>query len=279
MTVRRPRGILPGFGLSLGTSVLYLTLLVLVPLAGVALRGATASWEEIWRASTSARAVASFRLSFAASLAAGAGNAVAGFLIAWVLVRYRFAGRSALDALVDVPFALPTAVAGLALTAVYSADGWLGRWLAPFGIKVAYTPVGVWLAMTFVGLPFVVRTVQPVLAGVDTHLEEAAAVLGAGRLQAFRRVIFPTVLPAVLTGFTLAIARALGEYGSIVFISGNLPLRTEIAPLLVVARLEQYDYAGATALAMVLLLASFTLLFATNVLQRWSVRRLGPSPG
>ena len=279
MTVRRARGILPGFGLSLGTSVLYLTLLVLVPLAGVALRGATARWEDIWHASTSARALASFRLSFFASVAAGAGNAVAGLLIAWVLVRYRFAGRSVLDALVDVPFALPTAVAGLALTAVYSADGWLGRWLAPLGIEVAYTPIGVWLAMTFVGLPFVVRTVQPVLAGIDAHLEEAAAVLGAGRLQAFGRVIFPTVLPAVLTGFTLAVARALGEYGSIVFISGNLPLRTEIAPLLIVARLEQYDYAGATALALVLLLASFALLFATNVLQRWSVRRLGPAPG
>ena len=196
-----------------------------------------------------------------------------------MLVRYRFAGRSVLDALVDVPFALPTAVAGLALTAVYSAEGWVGRWLAPLGIRVAYAPAGVWLAMTFVGLPFVVRTVQPVLAEMDTHLEEAAAVLGAGRLQAFSRVIFPTILPAVLTGFTLAVARALGEYGSIVFISGNLPLRTEIAPLLIVARLEQYDYAGATALALVLLLASFALLFATNVLQRWSVRRLGPAPG
>jgi sulfate transport system permease protein len=279
MTIRRPRGILPGFGLSLGTTLLYLTLLVLVPLAGVALRGATSRWDEIWHASTSARALASFRLSLTASLAAGAANAAGGLLIAWVLVRYRFAGRSALDALVDVPFALPTAVAGLALTAVYSADGWLGRWLAPLGIQVAYTPLGVWLAMTFVGLPFVVRTVQPVLAEVDGHLEEAAAVLGAGRLQSFLRVILPTILPALLTGFTLAVARALGEYGSIVFISGNLPLRTEIAPLLIVARLEQYDYAGATALALVLLLTSFALLLAINVFQRWSVRRLGPSPG
>jgi len=279
MRARRGRGILPGFRLSLGTSLLYLALLVLVPLAGVALRGATSSWEDIWRAATSARALASFRLSFLASLGAGAANAAGGLLIAWVLVRYRFAGRSVLDALVDVPFALPTAVAGLALTAVYSAEGWVGRWLAPLGIRVAYAPAGVWLAMTFVGLPFVVRTVQPVLAEMDTHLEEAAAVLGAGRLQAFSRVIFPTILPAVLTGFTLAVARALGEYGSIVFISGNLPLRTEIAPLLIVARLEQYDYAGATALALVLLLASFALLFATNVLQRWSVRRLGPAPG
>jgi len=279
MRARRGRGILPGFRLSLGTSLLYLALLVLVPLAGVALRGATSSWEAIWRAATSARALSSFRLSFLASLGAGAANAAGGLLIAWVLVRYRFAGRSVLDALVDVPFALPTAVAGLALTAVYSAEGWVGRWLAPLGIRVAYAPAGVWLAMTFVGLPFVVRTVQPVLAEMDTHLEEAAAVLGAGRLQAFSRVIFPTILPAVLTGFTLAVARALGEYGSIVFISGNLPLRTEIAPLLIVARLEQYDYAGATALALVLLLASFALLFATNVLQRWSVRRLGPAPG
>jgi sulfate transport system permease protein len=273
----RPRGILPGFGLSLGTSLLYLTLLVLVPLAGVALRGATSHWEEIWRATTSPRALASVRLSFTASFAAGAANAVAGLLIAWVLVRYRFAGRSVLEALVDVPFALPTAVAGLALTAVYAPDGWIGRWLAPLGIKVSYTPIGVWLAMTFVGLPFAVRTVQPVLADLDTHLEEAAAVLGANRLQAFFRVIFPTVLPAVLTGFTLALARALGEYGSIVFISGNLPLHTEIAPLLIVSRLEQYDYAGATALALVLLLASFALLLSTNLLQRWSVRRLGPA--
>jgi sulfate transport system permease protein len=277
--MNRARGILPGFGLSLGTSLLYLTLLVLVPLAGVALRGATAHWEEIWRATTSPRAIASVRLSFTASMAAGAANAITGLLVAWVLVRYRFAGRSALDALVDVPFALPTAVAGLALTAVYAPDGWIGRWLAPFGVKVSYTPIGVWLAMTFVGLPFAVRTVQPVLADLDTHLEEAAAVLGANRLQAFVRVVFPTILPAVLTGFTLAVARALGEYGSIVFISGNLPLRTEIAPLLIVSRLEQYDYAGATALALVLLVASFALLLSTNLLQRWSVRRLGPPPG
>jgi sulfate/thiosulfate transport system permease protein len=277
--MHRSRGILPGFGLSLGTSVLYLTLLVLVPLTGVALRGATSHWDDIWRAVTSPRAVASVRLSFGASIAAGAANAVAGLLIAWVLVRYRFAGRSALDALVDVPFALPTAVAGLALTAVYAPDGWIGRWLAPLGIKVSYTPIGVWVAMTFVGLPFAVRTVQPVLADLDTHLEEAAAVLGANRVQAFLRVVFPTILPAVLTGFTLALARALGEYGSIVFISGNLPLRTEIAPLLIVSRLEQYDYAGATALALVLLLASFALLLCTNFLQRWSVRRLGPPAG
>ena len=226
MSTRRARGILPGFGVSLGTSVLYLTLLVLVPLSAVALRGATSGWEEIWRAATSARALASLRLSFTASIGAALANSVAGLLIAWVLVRYRFAGRTALDALVDVPLALPTAVAGLALTAVYSTNGWIGRWLAPFGIQVAYAPIGVWLAMTFVGLPFAVRTVQPVLAGIDAHLEEAAAVLGAGRLQSFTRVIFPTVLPAVLTGFTLAAARALGEYGSIVFISGNRPLRS-----------------------------------------------------
>jgi len=277
--MRRTRGILPGFGLSLGTSILYLTLLVLIPLAGVALRGATSHWEEIWRATTSPRAIASVRLSFTASIAAGAANAVGGLLVAWVLVRYRFAGRSALDALVDVPFALPTAVAGLALTAVYAPDGWIGRWLLPLGVRVSYTPIGVWLAMTFVGLPFAVRTVQPVLADLDTHLEEAAAVLGANRLQAFVRVVFPTILPAVLTGFTLAVARALGEYGSIVFISGNLPLRTEIAPLLIVSRLEQYDYSGATALALVLLLASFGLLLSTNLLQRWSVRRLGPAAG
>ena len=195
------------------------------------------------------------------------------------MARHRFAGKSVAEGLLLMPLVLPPTVVGYLILMAFGARGWVGRWLAPLGIRVAYAPAGVWLAMTFVGLPFVVRTVQPVLAEMDTHLEEAAAVLGAGRLQAFSRVIFPTILPAVLTGFTLAVARALGEYGSIVFISGNLPLRTEIAPLLIVARLEQYDYAGATALALVLLLASFALLFATNVLQRWSVRRLGPAPG
>jgi sulfate/thiosulfate transport system permease protein len=275
MTRRR---ILPGSALWLGFTWLYVGILVLVPLAAVAFRAAGASWEEIGRAAISPRAVAAYQLSFGGSLAAGAANAAFGLLIAWVLVRYRFPGRTLLDALVDLPFALPTAVAGLALTAVYSPSGWLGRLLAPLGIRVAYTPLGVGLAMAFVGLPFVVRTVQPVLAGLDPHLEEASAALGAGRLETFRRVIFPAVVPAVLTGFTLAVARALGEYGSIVFISGNLPLRTEIAPLLVVTRLEQYDYAGATALALVLLAASFALLFSTNLLQRWSLQRLGPRP-
>jgi sulfate transport system permease protein len=272
MTIRRST-VLPGLGLSLGITWFYLGLIVLIPLGGLFLQAASVSPADLWRAVSTPRALAAYRLSFGASIGAGLVNAVFGLLVAWVLARYRFPGRKLVDALVDLPFALPTAVAGLALTALYARDGWFGRYLEPLGIRVAFTPLGVGVALTFVGLPFVVRTVQPVLEGVDPHLEEAAAVLGAGRLRTFAQVIFPRILPAILTGFALAVARGLGEYGSIVFISGNLPMRTEIGPLLIVTKLEQYDYAGATALAMVMLLASFALLFSINLLQRRSGRR------
>jgi sulfate transport system permease protein len=262
--------VLPGLGLSLGITWFYLGLVVLIPLGGLFLQAASVSVSDLWRAVSAPRALAAYRLSFGASIGAALVNSVFGLLVAWVLTRYRFPGRKLVDALVDLPFALPTAVAGLALTALYARDGWFGRVLEPLGIHVAFTPLGVGVALTFVGLPFVVRTVQPVLEGVDPHLEEAAAVLGASRLRTFAQVIFPRILPALLTGFALAVARGLGEYGSIVFISGNLPMRTEIGPLLIVTKLEQYDYAGATALAMVMLLASFALLFSINLLQRRS---------
>jgi sulfate transport system permease protein len=265
--------VLPGLGLSLGITWFYLGLIVLIPLGGLFLQAASVSATDLWRAVSAPRALAAYRLSFGASIGAGLVNAVFGLLVAWVLARYRFPGRKIVDALVDLPFALPTAVAGLALTALYARDGWFGRFLEPLGIRVAFTPLGVGVALTFIGLPFVVRTVQPVLEGLDPHLEEAAAVLGASRLRTFAQVIFPGILPALLTGFALAVARGLGEYGSIVFISGNLPMRTEIGPLLIVTKLEQYDYAGATALAMVMLVASFALLFSINLLQRRSARR------
>jgi sulfate/thiosulfate transport system permease protein len=267
------RRVLPGFGLSLGITGVALTLVVLIPLSGLFLKTFTLTWEGFWSAATDPRALASYRLSFGAALAAAAVNAGFGLLVAWVLVRYRFPGRGLVDALVDLPFALPTAVAGLTLTALYAPSGLFGRALVPLGVKVAFTPLGVVVALTFVGLPFVVRTVQPVLEELDPQLEEAAAVLGATRWQTFRRVIFPQLLAPLVTGFTLAFARAVGEYGSIVFISGNMPMRTEITPLLIVTRLEQYDYAGATALALVMLGASFALLFAINLLQRWSQAR------
>jgi sulfate transport system permease protein len=272
---RRSRGVLPGFGLSTGFTVLYLGLVVLVPLSTLALRSATLGWEDAWSVIASPRALASYRLTFGASLVAASINVVFGVLVAWVLARYRFPGRSLLDAVVDLPFALPTAVSGIALTAVYSRNGWIGRHLEPLGIEVAFTPIGVTLALTFIGLPFVIRTVQPVLEDLDPALEEAAAVLGAGRLETFRRVLFPAILPAALTGFALAFARALGEYGSVVFISGNMPLRTEIAPLLIMTRLEQFDYAGAAAIAVVLLGTSFVLLLAINRLQAWTRARTG----
>jgi sulfate ABC transporter permease protein CysT/sulfate ABC transporter permease protein CysW len=273
----RRHGVLPGFGPALGVTLLYVGLLVLVPLAALFVKTAGLSPAEFFRIVTAPRALAAYRLSFGAALAAALLNAVFGLLLAWVLARYRFPGRAFVDALVDLPFALPTAVAGLTLTAVYSANGWLGRFLVPLGLKVAFAPAGVVLALTFVGLPFVVRTVQPVLEDLDAELEEAAAVLGASRLQTFIRVVFPNLLPPLLTGFTLAFARALGEYGSIVFISGNMPFRTEIAPLLIVTKLEQYDTAGATAIALVLLVTSFVLVFTINVLQRWTRRRAGAS--
>lgn len=269
----KQRSILPGFGPALGFTVLYLCLIVLLPLGALVLKAAQLPPEQLWALATSPRALAAYRLSFLAALAAGAINAVFGLLVAWVLVRYRFPGRRLLDGLVDLPFALPTAVAGITLTSLYASTGWIGQLLAPLSIKVAFTPLGVVVALTFIGLPFVVRTVQPVLAELDVELEEAAATLGADRWQAFTRVVLPTVLPAVLTGFALAVARGLGEYGSVVFISGNLPLQTEIAPLLIMTRLEQFDYLGATAIAVVMLSASFGLLLGINLLQRWSGRR------
>jgi sulfate transport system permease protein len=272
---RRSRGVLPGFGLSTGFTVLYLCVVVLVPLSTLALRTSALSWADALKVVASPRALASYRLTFGASLAAAGANVVFGVLVAWVLARYRFPGRSLVDAVVDLPFALPTAVSGIALTAVYSKNGWIGHWLEPLGIQAAFSPLGVALALTFIGLPFVIRTVQPVLEDLDPELEEAAAVLGAGRWETFRRIIFPAVLPAAITGFALAFARALGEYGSVVFISGNMPLRTEIAPLLIMTRLEQYDYAGASAIACVLLGASFVLLLAINRLQAWTRSRTG----
>lgn len=269
----RPRGVLPGFGLTLGFSVLYLSLIVLIPLGALLLKTAGLTWEEFWTIVTAPRVLASYRLSFGASLAAALINLVSGLLVAWVLVRYKFPGRRLLDALVDLPFALPTAVAGIALTALYAPNGWIGQYLAPYDWKVAYTPLGVTIALTFISLPFVVRTVQPVLQEMESELEEAAASLGAFRWQTFIRVILPTLTPALLTGFALAFARALGEYGSVVFISGNMPMKTEIVPLLIITKLEQYDYSGATAIATVMLLASFVLLLLINVLQWWSGAR------
>jgi sulfate transport system permease protein len=263
----RSRGSLPGFGLSLGYTVAYLSLIVLIPLAGLFFKSATLSGAELAKAVLSPRAIAAYRLSFGAAALAAAVNVVFGLIIAWVLARYRFPGRQIVDAMVDLPFALPTAVAGIALTTIYSENGWLGRFLEPHGIKVAFAVPGVVVAMIFVGLPFVIRTVQPVLLDLDAHMEEAAATLGASRLHTLRHVILPAVLPAASTGFALAFARAVGEYGSIVFISGNMPGKTEIVPLLIITKLEQFDYAGATALALVMLLASFATLFAINALQ------------
>jgi sulfate transport system permease protein len=271
------RRVLPGFGLSLAVTSVAVFLVVVLPLSALFAKTATLTPAAFLTSVTDARALAAYGLTFGASLAAAVLNAVFGLLVAWVLVRYRFFGKSLVDALVDLPFALPTAVAGLTLTALYSKRGAFGAVLEPLGVKVVFTELGVIVALTFVGLPFVVRTVQPVLEDLDPSLEEAAAVLGATRLQTFRRVVFPALLPSLLTGFTLAFARALGEYGSIVFISGNMPMRTEIVPLLIVTRLESYDYAGATALAVVMLAVSFALLFVINVLQkRAQVHRAGP---
>lgn len=269
---RISRSVLPGFGLSLGFTLAYLGLIVLVPLSAAFIRTAGMSWGDFVAAVASPRVLASYRLSFGASLAAGAVNAVFGLLVAWVLVRYRFPGRRIVDALVDLPFALPTAVAGIALTAIYSQNGWVGQWLEPYGFKVAFTRFGVFIALTFIGLPFVVRTLQPVLEELEPEIEEASASLGANRWQTITRVILPELLPALLTGFALAFARALGEYGSVVFISGNMPMRTEITPLLIMTKLEQYDYRGATAIAVVLLIVSFVMLLLINLLQKWSRR-------
>ena len=266
----RRYSILPGFWGSLGLSMLYLSLIVLVPLCAIFLKSAAMTWPRFWDAVTSPPVLASYKLTFGASLGAALVNAVFGFLVAWVLARYSFPGKKLVDALVDLPFALPTAVAGIALTQLYSESGWVGRRLLPLGIRVAFTPLGVLVALVFIGLPFVVRSVQPVLESADREIEEAAASLGASRWQVFSRVVFPMVRPALLTGFAMAFARALGEYGSVIFISGNMPMRTEITPLLIVAKLEQYDYAGAAALAVVMLAASFVLLLAINLLGSYS---------
>lgn len=271
-TARTSRSVLPGFGLSLGFTLAYLSLIVLVPLAAAFVRTAGMSWSDFVQAVASPRVMASYRISFGASFAAGLVNVFFGLIVAWVLVRYSFPGRRIVDALVDLPFALPTAVAGIALTSIYSQNGWVGRWLEPYGIKVAFTQLGVFVALTFIGLPFVVRTMQPVLEELEPEIEEAAASLGASRRQTIWRVILPELFPALLTGFALAFARALGEYGSVVFISGNMPMKTEITPLLIITKLEQYDYRGATAIAVVLLIVSFVMLLLINLLQKWSRR-------
>lgn len=265
---RRLRGgsVLPGFGLSLGFTLLYLALMILIPLSTVFLKTASLTWSDFWETVTGPRALAAYRLSLGAAFLAASINLAFGLLVAWVLERYTFPGRRLVDAFVDLPFALPTAVAGIALATLYAKNGWIGRWLDPLGVEVAYTRLGVVVALTFIGLPFVVRTVQPVLADLDAEVEEAAASLGASRLQTFRRVILPELLPAALTGFVLAFARAMGEYGSVIFIAGNMPMKSEITPLLIMIKLEQFDYAGATAIALVFLLVSFSLLLLINFL-------------
>ena len=271
----RQPSVIPGFGLSFGITLLYLGLIVIIPLGALVLQAGGVGWEKFWAELSSPRTLAAFRVSFGIALAAAAINAVFGLLVAWVLVRYRFPGRRFTDSLIDLPFALPTAVAGIALTSLYSGNGWIGAWLAPLGVKVAFTPLGILVALVFVGLPFVVRTVEPVLQELDRELEEAAALLGAARRHIVRRVILPPVFPALLTGATLAFARAVGEYGSVIFIAGNMPGVSEILPLLIVIKLEQFDYAGATVLATIMLVASFVLLFAINLLQAWTRRRHG----
>jgi len=267
------KNVLPGFNLSLGYTIFYLSLIVLIPLSAAFIKTTELSLHEFWSVVTAPRVLASYRLTFGASLIAALINGVFGLLTAWVLVRYRFPGKKIIDALVDLPFALPTAVAGIALTAVYSSNGWIGAWLEPHGIKVAFTPLGVVVALTFIGLPFVVRTVQPVLEDLEAETEEAAASLGANRWQTFSKIIFPAIWPALLTGFALSFARAIGEYGSVIFIAGNMPMVSEITPLIIITKLEQYDYAGATAVAVVMLVISFLLLFSINGLQWWFSRR------
>jgi len=266
--------VLPGFGMTLGFAGIFLTAIVLIPMAALVIKGASLPLEEFWRIATEPRALASYRLTFGASLIAASINAVFGFIIAWTLVRYDFPGRRIVDAIIDLPFALPTAVSGIALATVFAPNGWIGQWLEPLGIQVAYTWIGVVVALTLIGVPFVVRSVQPALEEVDVALEEAAESLGASRWLVFRRVILPTVLPSLATGFTLALARAVGEYGSVIFIAGNLPLRTEITPLLIVIKLEQYDYVGAAALGLVMLCVSFVMLFTINGINAWRIRRV-----
>ncbi len=269
----KKRSVIPGFGLTMGFSLLYLTFIFLIPVGGLLLYTSMMSWDEFWRAVSHPQVVASYKLSFGASLIGASINLVFGALVAWVLVRYQFPGKRMVDALVDLPFALPTAVAGIALVTLYASTGWVGQYLEVFGIRVAYTQLGVVVALTYIGLPFVVRTVQPVLEDLDAEREEASACLGAHRFTTVRRVILPALLPALMTGYALAFARALGEYGSVVFISGNLPYRTEITPLLIVAKAEQYDYNGAAAIGTVMLLAAFVLLLVINGLQWWTSRR------
>jgi sulfate/thiosulfate transport system permease protein len=267
--------VLPGFGLTVGYTILYLSLIVILPLCGLFLKSMSLSWAQFWAIVSEPRVVASYRLTFLTSFAAACVNAVFGFVVAWTLVRYEFPGRKFIDGLVDLPFALPTAVSGIVLTAVYSPTGWLGKYLEPLGVKAAYSPLGITIALVFIGLPFIVRMLQPALEDLDPEIEEAAESLGANRLQAFVRVILPALLPALSTGFALAFARALGEYGSVIFISGNMPMKTEITSLLIVSKLEQYDVAGATAIAVVMLVASFMLLLLINALQWRSTRRYG----
>jgi sulfate transport system permease protein len=269
------RKVLPGFNLTLGFTVLYLSLIVLIPLSALVFKTFTMSWEQFWAAVSSPRVLASYRLTFGASLIAATVNAVFGLLVAWVLVRYKFPGKKIVDALVDLPFALPTAVAGISLTALLAGNGWIGQYLEPMGIKLAFNPNGVVIALIFIGLPFVVRTVQPVLEDTEKELEEAAMCLGATRFQTFTRVIFPAIAPALLTGFAMAFARAIGEYGSVIFIAGNMPMVSEITPLVIIGKLEQYDYAGATAVATVMLAMSFVLLLVINALQAWQRKRSG----
>ncbi len=271
---RRP-SVIPGFGWTRGFTIAYLTLIILIPLSGVVWRTTGLGWTEFWAIATDERTVKSLQISFGASLIAALVNVVFGVVVAWVLVRYRFPGRRIVDAVVDLPFALPTAVAGIALAAIYAPNGWVGQLLAPLGIKVAFTPLGIVVALIFIGLPFVVRTVQPVMEEIDREVEEVAATLGASRLQTVTRVVMPGLAPAVLTGFALAFARAVGEYGSVIFIAGNIPYVSEIAPLLIIIRLEEFNYAGATAIAAIMLAISFLMLFVINLVQAWSRRRYG----
>jgi len=271
----KSHSVLPGFGLALGFTILYLSLIVLIPLSATFIKTAELGWGEFWAVVTTPRALASYRLSFGAAAIGALLNTAFGLLTAWVLVRYTFPGKRLVDAFVDLPFALPTAVAGIALTAIYAPNGWIGQWLEPLGVKVAFSPLGVVVALTFIGLPFVVRTVQPVLEDLEAEVEEAAACLGATRWQTFAKVLMPALWPALITGFALAFARAVGEYGSVIFIAGNMPMISEISPLLIITKLEQYDYAGATAIAVVMLVISFALLLAINGLQWWIARRHG----
>ncbi len=265
--------VLPGFGLSLGITLVYLSLLILLPLSGLAFKASSLSLDQFWSIASGERALASYRVTFGASLLAALINAFFGLIVAWVLVRYSFPGKRLVDSLVDLPFALPTAVAGITLATLYAGNGWIGRYLEPLGLKVAFTPLGIVVALTFIGLPFVVRTLQPVIEDIEAEVEEAAATLGASRWQTFSRVLFPAISPALLTGFTLAFSRAIGEYGSVIFIAGNLPLISEITPLLIISKLEQYDVVGATALATVMLAISFVMLLAVNALQWWAANR------